>query len=122
MLTKPRYVLAVNNLDASVSFYVSKLGFVVVADFDGWAFLSRDSIVLMLGQCKDEVPASSIGDHSYFAYITTTDADSLFSEFSDKGVQIVKRLIEEPWGMKEFGIRTIDGHRIMFGQDIKGAS
>lgn len=24
----------------------------------------------------------------------------------------------EPWGMREFGVRTIDGHRIMFGQEV----
>jgi hypothetical protein len=28
---------------------------------------------------------------------------------------IVKPLRIEPWGMREFGIRTIDGHRMMFG-------
>jgi hypothetical protein len=24
-------------------------------------------------------------------------------------------LRDEPWGMREFGIRTVDGHRIMCG-------
>jgi hypothetical protein len=25
---------------------------------------------------------------------------------------------KEPWGMREFGIETPDGHRIMFGQKL----
>ena len=24
----------------------------------------------------------------------------------------------QPWGMREFGIRTIDGHQLMFGQKL----
>jgi hypothetical protein len=26
--------------------------------------------------------------------------------------------VSEHWGMREFLIRTVDGHRIMFGQDL----
>jgi hypothetical protein len=31
---------------------------------------------------------------------------------------VIKPLKSEPWGMREFGIKTIDGHRIMIGQDL----
>ncbi len=24
----------------------------------------------------------------------------------------------EPWGMREFGLRTVDGHRIMIGHEL----
>jgi len=27
-------------------------------------------------------------------------------------------LADKPWGMREFGVRTPDGHRIMFGQEL----
>ena len=30
----------------------------------------------------------------------------------------MKQLTDEPWGMREFGIKTIDGHRMMFGEDL----
>ena len=118
MLTKSRYVLAVTDLNRSTEFYESKLGFSTISKFDGWVFLKRDSIVLMIGECPDAGDADSIGDHSYFAYIDTNDASGLFSEFDSKNVDFVKRLADEPWGMREFGIKTVDGHRIMFGQDI----
>lgn len=118
MLTKPRYVLAVTDLDRSTEFYESLLGFNIISKFDGWVFLKRDSVVLMIGECRDAGDASSLGDHSYFAYIDTDDAGGLFSELESKGVDFIKRLADEPWGMREFGIKTIDGHRIMFGQDM----
>jgi len=36
------------------------------------------------------------------------------------GAEIIKPLTTETWGMREFGLRTVDGHRIMIGQDLKG--
>ncbi len=37
-------------------------------DADGWSFLTRDTLTVMLGECATERPASELGDHSYFAY------------------------------------------------------
>lgn len=118
MLTSGRYVLAVQDLRLSVQFYVEKLGFDVVAEYDGWTFVQRDAIVLMLGECRDAAPASALGDHSYFAYVDTADAAALHGELAGRGVTIIKPLQDEPWGMREFGIATLDGHRIMFGQEL----
>ena len=117
-LVEPRYTLAVNDLEKSKEYYASLLGFTVIAEYPGWSFLKRDSVILMLGECSDEAPASLIGDHSYFGYIEVRDAKVLYDEFSIKDVEFIKMIVDEPWGMREFGIRTIDGHRIMFGQDL----
>jgi hypothetical protein len=35
-----------------------------------------------------------------------------------KAPAIIKPLRDEPWGMRELGIRTVDGHRIMFGTPV----
>ena len=72
----------------------------------------------MLGECPDAPAAKDIGDHSYFAYVTVEEIDGLFDEFLALGVDLIKPLISEPWGMREFGLRTMDGHRIMFGQEL----
>jgi uncharacterized glyoxalase superfamily protein PhnB len=34
------------------------------------------------------------------------------------GAELVKPLRDEPWGMREFALRTVDGHRIMVGQEL----
>jgi uncharacterized glyoxalase superfamily protein PhnB len=115
---KPRYVLAVNKLEASVEYYKSILGLVEISRYPGWVFLSRDNFIIMLGECPDVIPAKESGDHSYFAYVEVDDAKALYHELNGNGAEFIKSLIEEPWGMREFGVRTIDGHRIMFGQSL----
>ncbi|MFC5498589.1 VOC family protein [Caenimonas terrae] len=49
------------------------------------------------------------------------DLDALYARASAAGAQVVKALNTEPWGMREFGLRTVDGHRIMFGQEVGAA-
>lgn len=36
------------------------------------------------------------------------------------GATLTQPPADEPWGMREFGIRTPDGHRIRFGQESPG--
>lgn len=121
-LTVARSVLAVQDLQASVAFYCEKLGFSVDFEVDGWSFLSRDGVHFMLGHCPDEVPASQINDHSYFAYIDTLAIDELHGEFLARGLTSLSAPVSQPWGMREFMVTTPDGHRIMFGQDLDAES
>ena len=115
-LTDLRCVLAVKSLAISVAFYREVLGFSVDFEVPGWAFLSRDRFRVMLGECADAIAAHETGDHSYFAYVTVDGVDALYRELVAKGVSLVQELADKPWGMREFGVRTPDGHRIMFGQ------
>jgi catechol 2,3-dioxygenase-like lactoylglutathione lyase family enzyme len=119
-----RCVLAVRDLQESTRFYVDVLGF--RRDFgdgsDGWSFLSRDAFKLMLGECPDEKPASELGDHSYVAYLIVEGVDQLYQEMSARGAPVISEPADEPWGQREFGIRTPDGHRIRFGEPIAVAT
>jgi uncharacterized glyoxalase superfamily protein PhnB len=58
-------------------------------------------------------PATSV-DHSYFAYLQIDEIDSFYESVLAAGAEISKTIRDEPWGMREFGLVTIDGHRIMF--------
>jgi uncharacterized glyoxalase superfamily protein PhnB len=69
------------------------------------------------GHCPEAIPPAELGDHSYFAYFRVDDVDDYHANVTARGVEIVKTLRDEPWGMREFGIRTIDGHRIMIGRE-----
>jgi uncharacterized glyoxalase superfamily protein PhnB len=118
MITKSRSVLAVHRLDRSVAYYRDLLGLRVELEVPGWCFLSRGHFAVMLGECPDAMPATALGDHGYFAYVSVADASAMFAEFSARCVEFAKPLTDEPWGMREFAVRTVDGHRIMFGQDL----
>ena len=117
-LMKLRSVLAVNDLQTSVAFYCEKLGFLIDIEVEGWCFLSRDGVQLMVGHCPDEVPASQINDHSYFAYIEVEAIDELHGEFLAHGLTSLSAPDSKPWGMRELMVTTPDGHRIMFGQEL----
>lgn len=46
------------------------------------------------------------------------DVDAVFSEFEANGAEFTQRVSDKPWGLREFAVRTPDGHRIMFAQEI----
>ena len=114
-----RYVLTVQNLEQSASYYEKKLGFTSMWTGDGWHFLQRGSFMVMLGECPEELSAFDIKKHAYFAYIDVEHVGRLFQELQSKQVEIIGEIEDKPWGQREFAIRTIDGHSIMFGEKIK---
>ena len=117
-ISKVRFVLAVLDLKRSTDYYTSVLGLDIDFEAPGWSFLSRGSFRIMLGECADAIPPKDLGDHSYYGYITVDDVDALYGEYQQSGAQFIQPLANKPWGMREFGIRTIDGHRLMFGQEL----
>ncbi len=116
-ITGTRYVLAVKDLEKSASFYQKKLGFKTWWSGDGWHFLKRDKCLVMLGECPDDMSAHETNNHSYFAYIDVENIDDLYRELAQKSVDL-GQIQDQPWGQREFPLTTIDGHRMMFGQDI----
>lgn len=112
------YVLAVPDARRSAAFYVEMLGFAIVAEPPGWVFVQKDNCMIMLGECPDDLPAGELGCHSYFAYLRVADADSYFQHLKSKGADILAEIADKPWHMREFVIRTPDGHRIMIGHSL----
>ena len=113
-----RYVLAVKDLKKSAQFYEEQLGFTTHWHIGGWQQLYRDKIIVMLGECPDDRSAFETRNHSYFAYVDVENIDALYAEFQLKDIEILSKPDDKPWGQREFAIRTIDGHRIMFGESL----
>lgn len=119
VIARTRCVLAVRDLEISTRYWVDVLGFKKdPIDAPGWSFLARDAFRVMLGECPNERPAEELGDHSYFAYWNVEGVDDLYKEFAAKGALISSPPENKPWGMREFGLRTVDGHRITCGEEI----
>jgi uncharacterized glyoxalase superfamily protein PhnB len=120
MILRSMFVLAVPNLEKSCAFYRDVLGFEILEMGDpGWRMWVRDACQIMAGECPDALAPADLGDHSYFAYLVVEDAEQFYREVASAGAEITKALASEPWGMREFGLRTIDGHRIMVGQSVR---
>lgn len=112
------YVLAVHEVHRSAAFYVEMLGFEVTADFPGWIFVSKEQCTIRLGECPDDMPAADTGCHSYLAYLQVDDADEYYQSLKAKGADLLSVVEDKPWGTREFGIRTPDGHRMMIAQEL----
>lgn len=121
MIQRSIHVLAVQDLEASSAYYRDVLGFSIFEIGDpGWRMFELGACRIMVGHCPDEVSAADLGDHSYFAYLVVEDIDAYHEQVTAEGGEIIKPLQDEPWGMREFGLMTVDGHRMMIGQDLDG--
>lgn len=114
-----QHVLAVKDLQKTEGYFLDKLGFSVRFRVEGWSFLSLGHFHVMLGHCQDEIPARDTHEHSYFAYVNCAGIDAFYNECKERGAQIFQAISNKPWGLREFGVATPDGHRIMFGEDIE---
>ena len=87
-----RSVLAVQDLERSTRYFTEVLGFSVdPIRAPGWSFLSRGPVLLMLGECPDEVPARETGNHAWFLHILVEDVDE---GFELAGRQTGKHILE----------------------------
>jgi uncharacterized glyoxalase superfamily protein PhnB len=111
-----RHVLAVKDLKIEAAYYIDKLGFERDFDAPGWEFLSFGDFKVMLGECSDEMTAEATGNHSWFAHALIENIDDVYAEFMTRGAEIISPVADKPWNIREFCIRTPDGHRIVFGE------
>ena len=111
------YVLAVPDLARSSAFYRDVLGFEIQEMAPGWLAYVKDSCRIMAGECPDAMPPADLGDHSYFGYLVVDRVDEYHQRGFAAGAKIFKSLRDERWGMREFGLRTADGHRLMIGSE-----
>ncbi len=118
-ITNSSPVLAVHDLPRSAAWYREVFGCEIVdVDPGNWMFCRSGSIDFMLGACPDAIPASDLGDHSYIAYLRVDDVDAFHRRAVAAGAAIGKPLTTEAWGMREFSVRSPDGHRFMVAQPV----
>ncbi|PYV60651.1 MAG: bleomycin resistance protein [Acidobacteria bacterium] len=114
-VTKTRFVIAVRDLKVSSAFYKDVLGFEIhPMPHPGLMIYSSGNCTIMAGECRDAIPPAELGDHSYFAYLEIAEIDAFYQEIISSGTKICKTIRTETWGVREFGLVTADGHRIMF--------
>ena len=122
MIQQHSYVIAVPDLARSSAFYRDVLDFEIREMASGWLLYVKDSCQIMAGECRDAMPARATGDHSYFGYLVVDDVDEYHRRVAAASAEIVKPLRAEPWGMREFGLRTVDGHRLMIASPLRSVA
>jgi catechol 2,3-dioxygenase-like lactoylglutathione lyase family enzyme len=118
MLSTFAFVLAVRDLDRSAAYYRDVLGFRILWEKGtDWRLAECDGVRLMLGHCPDEKSATEIFPHNWFGYLETDDVAALRAELVGRGAECSEPK-DQPYGMREIIVTTIDGHRIVFGQEM----
>lgn len=120
-------VLLVKDVVKAAAYYTDKLGF-AVDRFWGepsmFTIARRDGVSVMLNQVDPGDTFRSNGEYNgrFSFYISTNDADALHAEFRSKGADIVCPPDDQPYMMREFQVRDLDGHLLGCGHDISGAA
>jgi catechol 2,3-dioxygenase-like lactoylglutathione lyase family enzyme len=105
-------VLASLNLQQSVEFYTTRLGFMEIGRYPDYAILMRDGCELHFWPCHDKTVAENTS-----CYIRTENTDALYEEFKSKGVALKEATIK-PWGMKELYVIDPHGNLLKFGESV----
>ena len=104
-------ILRVANLDASVEYYVARLGFEREWNSQGMASVRRDGTSLMLCEGDQGHPGS-------WLWISVTDVDALYAELEARGARLRHAPANYPWGSRECQVTDLDGHVLRFGADL----
>jgi len=118
--------LQVYDMQASVAFYVDKLGFTLVQrshpgeeHFD-WCLIELDGAQIMLNTAYDrdkrppEPDAARIAHHADIAlYFGCPDVESAFDQLRVKGIKLAPPKVQ-PTGMKEVCVTDPDGYVLHF--------
>ena len=113
-------ILWTKNLQETISFYETVLGFKSRSSFPNFAALYRDNAEIMV-----IVPTGEPGDKDFFPkpfltgsiYIFTQDVDE-FWEFVKNKAAIKTPICDREYLMRDFSILDNNGYEIVFGEDI----
>lgn len=116
MLTAINPKLPMRDKTATRDFYINKLGFQEIGDYDGYLMVEKDNIEIHFFEFKELHPQDNYGQ----VYIRTNDIDNLYQSLLDSKVSIHPNgpLQTKPWGQKEFALLDPDSNLLTFGQSV----
>jgi uncharacterized glyoxalase superfamily protein PhnB len=110
------------DIPATLAYYKDKLGFECLGTWQEpllYAIIARDHQAIHL-RCA-EPPTANPGKYSdelLDAYLQIEDADALYSEYADRGVEFTRNLTNMPWKSREFVVKDCDGRLLAFGAKL----
>jgi uncharacterized glyoxalase superfamily protein PhnB len=107
-------IFRVENLDASVVYYVEKLGFELQWRSDPLASVGRDRTSILLSQGDQ-------GHSGTWIWIAAGNVDELYRELETRGARLRHPPTNYPWGSRECQVTDPDGHVLRFGAESNPA-
>lgn len=113
-----RPILWTRELQQTIDFYTSYLGFSCGERNDdwGWASMHKDDVEIMIATPNEHTPFERPLFTGSF-YIRTDHVNALWENLKDR-VKVVYPIEDFEWEMREFAIYDNNGYMLQFGQDI----
>ena len=111
--------LRTTDLQASIRFYTTQLGFTLEFQYDDfYAGVRAGAHVIHLKLVDDADPSIAYvaGDEHFHLYLVTDDVVAAADRLRRSGVRFEREVHETEWGTREFVIRDDQGHTLYFGQ------
>lgn len=108
--------LPMRDKNATREYYINKLGFEEIGDYEGYLMVKKDKIEIHFFEFKDLDPKENYGQ----VYIRTNDIENLYKSLLANKTEIHPNgaLKTQPWGQKEFALLDPDTNLLTFGQSI----
>ncbi|MEA2339590.1 MAG: hypothetical protein QOE82_3597 [Thermoanaerobaculia bacterium] len=108
--------LAVRDIPAAVDFYTKKLGFWCAFTWGEPPTFAGvnlgDTVQIFLREGTPDPNGSVI-------FFVIGDADELHEFHRANGVEIFEAPSEKPWGFRDYTVRDLEGHYLVFGQRLQ---
>jgi hypothetical protein len=115
-------VFLVGNIEPTMEWY-KQLGFAAEYYPPGFAILRRDDVEIFLQQQPGYSAPEDSGRRAREAwnvYIVVDDVKALYAEYSALAeVKISRPLCPQEYGMLEFDVIDLNGHRLVFAQPLR---
>lgn len=116
-------VLNVQNVDASIAFYVEKLGFEKSMSLDGpdgktaWAMVNLGDSMFGLSRADSAIGGEGV---MFMVYIPEkADIDEYYEEVQGKGAVLEGEIKTEYWGDRTFTLKDPDGYMLSLCKTVQ---
>ena len=114
--------LPVKDLKETITYYKEKLGF-----YNEWfwgnppsdAGIQRDNLRLLFNQNKEYATIINSEKQAFEVVVFVQNVDAIFEEYKSKRVKIVSGLKDEPWGVREFTVKDVNGYFLRITEGIE---
>ena len=111
------------DLPATLTYYRDKLGFECLGTWHDppvYAIVARDRHRIHFRLAEPPSPnPDKYADELLDAYLFIEDADSLYAEYTNRGVEFTRTIGNMPWQSREFVVKDCDGRLLAFGANLE---
>ncbi len=116
-------IVPVRDVRLSADFYCSTLDFDCrfISDDKSFAIIGQGDAVLHLVRAEDEASLNATRHH-ISVYLWVKNLDGLYKDLEPRLSELpegrVRQPFDQPYGMREFHVKDLDGCLLLFGEEI----